>query len=65
MSLNFEGICMMCRRPLLVHTIGIDGKMRPFCPVCLEKVEKKTKQAMDKRGVKVSGKGIVFHSAKE
>ena len=65
MSLNFEGICMMCRRPLLVHTIGIDGKMRPFCPSCLEKVETKTKQAMEKRGKNISGKSLVFPSAKK
>jgi len=63
--LNFEGVCMMCRRPLLVHTVGIDGKQRPFCPACLDNVEKKTKMAMEKRGKKVSGKGIVFPSAKK
>ena len=59
---NFEGICMMCKKPLLVHTVSIDGRLRPFCPECKEKIDRKTAQAMERRGRNVKRKTIVFPS---
>ena len=61
---HLEGVCMMCRRPLLVHTVSIDGKVRPFCPECEELVDRKTRQAMDKRGRNVKGKKVTFPNAR-
>ena len=61
---GFEGICMMCKKPLLIDTISVDGKARPFCPGCEAMINKKTKQSMEKRGKKVRGKEIIFPSAK-
>jgi len=63
-GMQFEGICMMCRKPMLVHTVGIDGKQRPFCPECLELVEAKTKMALEKRGKQIRGKEMNFGKAK-
>jgi len=62
---GFEGICMMCRQPLLIHTVSIDGNVRPFCPKCQEFVLNKTKQSMEKRGRRIRGKDIVFPNVKE
>ena len=60
----FEGICMMCKDPLLIDTISIDGRLRPLCPKCEAMVNKKTKQSMEKRGKKIRGKEMIFPSAK-
>ncbi len=55
---NFEGICMMCRKPMMI--LRIDGHKHPLCPECEDKVNVKTKHAMEKRGRRVRGKAIVF-----
>jgi very-short-patch-repair endonuclease len=59
---GFDGICMMCRKPLLI--VRIDGKQHPFCPECQEKVEQKTKMAMEKRGKRIRGKALIFPDSK-
>jgi very-short-patch-repair endonuclease len=53
---------MMCRKPLLI--VRIDGKQHPFCPECQEKVEQKTKMAMEKRGKRIRGKALIFPDSK-
>jgi len=55
---NKEGICKMCNRPLLV--VGPTGKTPIFCEKCLDKIQAKTKMAMEKRGQVIGNKSVKF-----
>jgi len=49
---------------MLIDTVTVTGKARPFCPACEEKINTKTKQAMEKRGKRVKNKAVIFPSVR-
>jgi len=60
---NLEGVCMMCRMPLLVATVDITGRKRPLCPDCEKKAERIAKIVLEKSGKKTNKKTFIYPKA--
>jgi len=55
---NKDGVCKMCGKPMLV--VMANGKTPIFCEDCLDKIQTKTKMAMEKRGKAIGNKLVKF-----
>lgn len=55
---NKDGVCKMCNHPLIV--VNLRGETPVFCDDCKEKIQAKTKMAMEKRGKIIGNKRVVF-----
>lgn len=55
---NKEGVCKMCGMPLMV--LKPTGKLPILCKDCMDKIQAKTKTAMQKRGKTIGNKRVIF-----